>query len=49
MEGVECIKSYYKHGGQAMCPTLYAAPLEPMLDEAKKLNLSFYKEIQREL
>ena len=48
-EGVECIKAYYKHGGQAMCPTLYAAPLESMLDEAKRLNLSFYKEIQKEL
>ena len=48
-EGVECIKSYYKQGGQAMCPTLYAVPLESMLDEAKRLDLSFYREIQREL
>ena len=48
-QGVGCIKTYYKEGGQAMCPTLYAAPLGSMLDEAKRLNLSFYREIQREL
>jgi hypothetical protein len=45
-EGVECIKTYYKHGGQADCPTLYPLPIGPMLDDAKKLNLSFYREIQ---
>lgn len=48
-EGVECIKSYYQRGGQALCPTLHPTPIGPMLDEAKKLNLSFYREIREEL
>ncbi len=48
-EGVECIKSYYKHGGPGMCPTLHAIPVGPMLDEGEKLNMSFYREIQGEL
>ncbi len=44
--GVECIKSYYQHQGPGMCPTLYAAPMGPMLDEAKRLNLSFYRDLE---
>lgn len=45
-EGVECIRSYYQHGGAGDCPTLYMAPIGPMLDDAKRLDLSFYREIQ---
>lgn len=47
--GVECIKSYYKQGGQALCPTLSPTPIDSMLDDAKKLNLSFYREIRGQL
>ena len=46
LEGVACIKSYYKTGEPSMCPTLYSAPIGSMLDEAKKLKLSFYREIE---
>ena len=46
LEGVACIKSYYKTGEPGICPTLYAAPIGAMLDEAKRLNLSFYRDIQ---
>ena len=49
LEGVECIKSYYKQGGPGVCPTLYAAPMGQLLDDGKKLDLSFYKEIQGQL
>jgi len=49
LEGVECIKSYYKSGGPGICPTLYAAPLGQLLDDGKKLNLSFYRDIKGEL
>ena len=44
-QGVQCIKSYYQHGGQAFCPTLYWEPIPGQLDEAKRLNLSFYRDI----
>lgn len=47
-QGVECIKSYYKQGGPAVCPTLYSQPMGSMLEDAKKLNLSFYREIREE-
>jgi len=46
LEGVQCIRSYYKTGEPGMCPTLYSAPIGAMLDEAKRLNLSFYREIE---
>lgn len=49
LEGVQCIKSYYKTGAPGICRTLYAAPIGELLDNGKKLNLSFYKEIQGEL
>ncbi|HEX6045898.1 MAG TPA: hypothetical protein VFZ22_15500 [Pyrinomonadaceae bacterium] len=48
-QGVECIKTYYKQGGVADCPTLYSVPIGSMLDDAKRLNLSFYRDIQKEL
>jgi hypothetical protein len=44
-QGVECIKTYYQHGGQALCPTLNPVPMPGLLDDAKKLNLSFYRDI----
>lgn len=46
-QGVECIKAYYQHGGPAFCPTLYWEPIPGQLDEAKRLNVSFYREISK--
>ena len=45
-EGVRCIKNYYDHGGEALCPTIHPVPIKTMLDEGKRLNVSFYREIQ---
>lgn len=45
-QGVECIKSYYQHGGQAFCPTVHFEPMPGLLDDAKRLNFSFYREIE---
>jgi hypothetical protein len=48
-QGVECIKSYYENGGQALCPTIYPRPIPGLLDNAKRLNFSFYREIENTL
>ena len=48
-QGVECIKSYYQHGGQAFCPTINWGPIPGQLDDAKRLNLSFYRDINGSL
>lgn len=45
-EGVRCIREYYERGGRGMCPTIFPGPIGPMLDEAKKMNLSFYRDIE---
>ena len=49
MVGLDLIKNYYEHGGKALIPPLEGmAPLGPKLDEAKKLNISFYRKIRQE-
>ena len=45
-QGVRCIENYYAHGGEALCPTIHPVSIKPMLDEGKRLNLSFYREVQ---
>ena len=45
-EGIRCIQTYYASGGDAVCRTLYTRPLAPMLEEGKRMNLSFYRELQ---
>jgi hypothetical protein len=45
MAGIECIREYYKTGKEAMCPTLYPAPINSRLDRAKELGISFYKKL----
>jgi hypothetical protein len=45
-EGIECLKNYYEHGGEAVCPRSYPYPLAEPLEAAKDLNLSFYQKIQ---
>jgi hypothetical protein len=45
-EGVNCIKNYYEHGGEGKCPTIYPRPIAEMLERAKQVNASFYREIK---
>lgn len=44
--GLLCIESYYAGKGDANCPSLYPESIAKKLDEAQKLNVSFYREIQ---
>lgn len=44
--GLLCIEIYYAGKGDGNCPSLYPAPIAGKLDEAQKLNLSFYRDIQ---
>lgn len=41
--GLQCVKKYYSQGGDALCPTIYPGSLASKLEEAKKLNASFYR------
>jgi hypothetical protein len=43
MVGVECVRAYYFQGGNGNCPTIYPGVLAAELEEAKKLNVSFYR------
>jgi len=43
--GVQCVKAYYDGGGEAICPTIYPASLATRLDQAAKLNPSFYRDL----
>jgi hypothetical protein len=44
--GVLCIANYYAGRGDANCPSLYPESIAKKLDEASRLNLSFYRNIQ---
>jgi hypothetical protein len=46
IEGVQCVRKYYSEGGEAFCPTIYPNSLAPKLEEARKLNASFYRTIK---
>lgn len=46
IEGVNCIKNYYEHGGEAKCPTIYPWPIAEKLERAKQVNASFYRQIK---
>jgi hypothetical protein len=48
MAGVECVKTYYFQGGDGYCPTIYPNVAAPKLEEAKKLNASFYRRIAQQ-
>ena len=53
LEGRECVKAYYEGVGDGRCPMIYPSasitPLSTRLDAAKTLNVSFYREIHREM
>ena len=50
-EGVQCVKAYYEQKGDGVCPTIFLpqVSLKPFLDQAKRLNVSFYREMAPEL
>lgn len=45
-KGILCVESYYAGRGDANCPTLFPTPIAQQLDEAKRLNISFYQNVQ---
>jgi len=42
--GTSCIRSYYEHGGDGRCPTIYHSPIAEMLERGRDINASFYLE-----
>ena len=48
LAGVECVKNYYLHGGDAACQTLSPTALAAELEQARKLNVSFYRTIAQQ-
>jgi hypothetical protein len=44
---VQCIEAYYSGRGDANCHRSYANPINEQLDRAQRLNLSFYRDIER--
>ena len=45
MTGMRCVRTYYQQIGPGLCPTIYPFPLAPFLDQAKRLNASFYQDV----
>jgi hypothetical protein len=43
--GAICVARYYAGKGSANCPSLYPFPLADKLDEAKRMNVSFYRSL----
>ena len=44
--GLKCLEGYYEGKGDGNCPTIFPAPLPArVVDEAKSLNVSFYRRI----
>lgn len=50
LEGVRCVKAYYDQVGDGRCPTIFPTTLDltPLLEQGKRLNASFYREIVAE-
>ena len=49
MAGLVCLSDYYERGERGFCPTIYPmAPITSQLEEAKRLDLSFYRKIRRQ-
>ena len=47
--GLKCLGSYYEGKGDGNCPTIFPGPLPPrLLEQAKALNVSFYRGISSE-
>lgn len=45
LEGVRCVKAYYQGEGDGLCPTLYPKSLAPFLEQGKRLNASYYRDL----
>jgi hypothetical protein len=48
MKGVRCVEDYYRNGGEANCPEIYYRSLAKHLEEAKNINVSFYRKIPKQ-
>lgn len=44
--GVACVKAYYRHEGDGRCPTIFPYSLVPFLEQGKRVNASFYQELE---
>ena len=47
--GAACVKEYYRSGGDGFCREVEPRPVKDRLEVAKKLNLSFYRDIAEQL
>ena len=45
LQGLTCIEEFYSRGGAGLCPEITPVPLASMLEQARKLNLSFYRKL----
>jgi hypothetical protein len=43
--GIRCIQNYCRNGGEALCPTLFPRPLADRIEQAKRLQVSFYRRL----
>jgi hypothetical protein len=43
--GAACVRAYYQHLGDGRCPTLYPDSLQPFLEQGRRLNASFYRDL----
>ena len=43
--GAQCIQQYCLHGGEALCPTLIPIPIAARIEQAKRLQASFYRSL----
>jgi hypothetical protein len=49
LEGRRCILAYYNEVGDGNCPTIYSRPIPEFFTQAKRLNASFYRDLQSEI
>jgi len=45
LEGVRCVKAYYQGEGDGRCPTIFPDSLAPFLEQGKRLNASYYRDL----
>lgn len=46
LEGLRCVEAYYRGTGDDRCPTVSPFPLGTVLEQAKRLNASLYRELK---
>ena len=50
MEDYRCVEAYFEKTGDGRCPGTFASnPPEMFLEQAKRLNLSFYREMSEDI